>query len=131
MFNSDNFISTEILISFKNESTKTAPRLKNQTHSNDTTLNEITEKGMILELPKTACSTGHHLFITLEIKKGKKNIKFESTVKVLKSELLEDSMQRIHTELVQYSENTWEELNQFFAQEQNSALDLFKSIRGY
>lgn len=131
MFKSEDFLSTEIQISFFNESTTTAPRNASQQNAIHVELNEVAKNGLVLEVPLNACSLGHFLLLNFKIKKGGQQFVFETSVKVLNAELLDSTTQRIHTEFIRFTQTDLEKFLTYFESEQNAALDLFQKLKGH
>jgi hypothetical protein len=124
----DDFESIDIEFEVVNTTTGTAFRKNVKIR-----LTQLTEKGMMLEVPRRACAQGHALSLKLNIRtvNPPESLAFEATAKVDLVENFEKGGDSVTVTLLQYDEKQWAQLNGIFSSRQKEIADFFTAARGY
>lgn len=128
MIRLSDFVSTEVTIEIKNNTTNTEVK-----HSELVQLLELLEKGMVLSLPARSCSKGHNLTLKVRaVTPDQKVYKFESTARVEEVEPHDGyDTARIAISFLQFDESLWQNFQQSFGSRQAEIENFLKAARGY
>lgn len=141
VINPGDFQSLELVLNVTNATTNTRIEDGKRVYGNKTDkkagedhriqILELMEEGLILEMPSRSCSAGHSLFIEIQTKGAKRDIKLEFRVKVVEAESIDKNVDRIQVELTQFDNYSWNKFCGLFSSRQKEIEDFFEAVKGY
>jgi hypothetical protein len=111
--------------SFENRTTRTELKL-----ANGATFLCFLEKGMILELPPRTCANGHKVQLVLNVKHGKKELRFQATATVGDVVVSQGEKDSVSIELVGFEQSDWDWIQGIYQERQADLSALFAKLRG-
>lgn len=127
LINDKDFSTIQVDLKITNSTTrmdfKASPPIK---------LVELTEQGMVLEIPERSCAENHNLVIDAQAKAPNKDpVRLTVTAKVDQIEPCKDGTDRISLSLVQVREEEWNKFRYVFSSRQDEIDAFLISSRGY
>ncbi|MEW6055876.1 MAG: hypothetical protein AB1540_04605 [Bdellovibrionota bacterium] len=129
VFDPKQFQSIRLEIEFKDLTTGTEVRDHGRI-----SLQEISEKTLVLEVPEKSCNARHNVMIKIKQpdKKQKKGAEFFSvTGKVIQLEEAGEASLRVTVEILQFDDKSWNDFQNLFLNRQTEIENFLKAAKGY
>ena len=118
--------SLEIFVRLENTTAHTEISDERKLH-----VQQLLEKGLVLDLPEKTCASGHNLALNLWVAGSSPELKIRFTAKVEKvRNWPADHVDEATLRLLQYPENTWNALHKIFNQRQKQIMEFLTASGG-
>lgn len=124
VFRAEDFESIRLIVYFKDFTTNTIVR-----DLTKTSIQEVGNKSLVLELPEKSCNTKHN--VAIKICNSKEEELLAITGKVTEVENVGDGFIRVSVDCIQYDEQSWTRFTSLFSDRQSEIDGFLAAARGY